>query len=97
MRAGGVTMQELAAVLTPLAGRLVIDKSEIVGRYDVELTWTPEQRPQEKGGDSLLPPPNPDAPSLFTAVQEQLGLKLTGERGPVDVLVIDSFERPSEN
>ena len=84
-------------------GRTVIDKTGLKGEYDFKLKWTPE--PGEEGLESLgLPPvpPSPqpadtNGPSIFTAVQEQLGLKLESTKGPVDVLVIDHAEKPSEN
>ena len=63
----------------------VIDKTGLQAKYDWTLTWDPD--------------PNADStnPSLFTAVQEQLGLKLDPQKGPVETLVIDSVDRPSEN
>ena len=63
----------------------VIDKTGLQGKYDWTLVWDPD------------PGPDSTAPSLFTAVQEQLGLKLEPQKGPVETLVIDSVERPSEN
>jgi uncharacterized protein (TIGR03435 family) len=89
------------------AGRLVIDKTNLKGLYDIELQFTPEGG-QFIGGGGAPPPPggtpfgpvvagDPSTPSLFTALQEQLGLKLESERGPVEVLVIDSLQKPSEN
>jgi len=65
--------------------RIVIDKTGLKGAYDWKLEWNPDPSP-----DSILP-------SLFTAVQEQLGLKLEAQKGPMQVLVIDSAERPSDN
>jgi bla regulator protein blaR1 len=69
-----------------LAGRKVLDRTGLTGRYDIDLKWA-----------SVDDPRNPDGPSLFTAIQEQLGLKLDPVKAPVDVLVIDHIERPSEN
>jgi uncharacterized protein (TIGR03435 family) len=68
--------------------RPLIDKTGLQGLYDVTLRWTPE--PTEASRPS-------DLPTLFTAVQEQLGLKLESSKGPVDMFVIDSVQRPSEN
>ncbi len=65
--------------------RTVIDKTGLQGKYDWTLVWDPD------------PGPDSTAPSLFTAVQEQLGLKLDPQKGPVETLVIDSVARPSEN
>jgi uncharacterized protein (TIGR03435 family) len=86
-------MRDVAALLTPIVGRIVLDRTSLDGRYDFELTWMSEQ-PRPPTGD--LPPPRSGA-SLFTALQEQLGLKLTGGRGPIDVLVIDSVSPATDN
>jgi uncharacterized protein (TIGR03435 family) len=70
-----------------LAGRTVVDKTGLTGNYDIDLKWTPDDR---QG--------TPDAgPTLFTALEEQLGLKLEPAKGPVDTLVVDHVEKPSEN
>ena len=68
----------------------------------MDLTWTPDQIPQGQlgtppPGAPPLPPIDPNGPSIFTAVQEQLGLKLESTKGPVDVVVIDSVEPPTED
>jgi uncharacterized protein (TIGR03435 family) len=65
------------------------------GNFDVNLRFTPEHIPD--ASDGPFPLPDPGGPSLFTAVQEQLGLKLESQRGPVDVLVIDRAEKPTED
>lgn len=70
--------------------RNVIDKTGLTGTYDINLKWTPAE--QEGKTDS-----SDNAPDLFTALQEQLGLKLESSKGPVDTLVIDQVEMPSEN
>ena len=67
-----------------LGGHIVLDKTRIEGSYVIDLSWS---------GDSA----EISGPSLFTAVQEQLGLKLTPTRGPVEVLVVDHIEQPSAN
>jgi uncharacterized protein (TIGR03435 family) len=67
--------------LAPIAGRSIVDRTGLAGGYDADLTWNDSEQ----------------GPSLFTAIQEQLGLKLDAQRGPVDVLVIDSVERPTED
>jgi uncharacterized protein (TIGR03435 family) len=101
--AGGLPMQRFATMLTnilavgsgPAAeGRLVIDKTGLAGRFAFTLTWTPEQMPTA-APPAGVPPIDPNGPSFFTALQEQLGLKLESARGPVDVVVIDSVERPT--
>jgi bla regulator protein blaR1 len=97
MMTTGVTMADFARNLGPFTGRPVVDKTGLTGVYDLDLTWTPEQGPP--GPDGTAPPPQPssDGVSLYTAVQEQLGLKLDAQRGPVDVLVIESAERPVQD
>lgn len=90
------TMAELATVFQRAAlDRPVVDKTGLSGRYDFDLEWTPDET-QFGGG---VPTGNPEAPKpdLFTALQQQLGLKLEATRGPVAALVIDQVERPSAN
>jgi uncharacterized protein (TIGR03435 family) len=101
MNAGGMAISNLAQTLSPQVGRIVIDKTELTGNYDFELTYTPEGLGSVfpgGGGGPLLngapAPVDPNTPNLFTALQEQLGLKLDSQRGPVDVIVIDSVEQP---
>jgi bla regulator protein blaR1 len=100
-------MSALAEVLgleSELGGRLVIDQTGIQGKYDFTLEFAPE-RPEPLPGTAGAPPmgmkgpppPDPNAPSIFTAIQQQLGLKLEPQKGPVEVLVIDHIEKPSEN
>jgi uncharacterized protein (TIGR03435 family) len=79
-----------------LGGRLVIDKTELKGEYDFTLRWTPEGEPMHLR-DSGLPPADASWPSLFTSIQEELGLKLQSTKGPTDTIVIDSVEMPSVN
>lgn len=80
-----------AANLAFRVERNVIDKTGLTGKYDINLKWTPAE--QEGKADSATD----NAPDLFTAVQEQLGLKLEPSKGPVDTLVIDHIEMPTEN
>lgn len=87
------TMAELARTLTgPETGRQVIDRTGIAGRFQGALAYAPAPLPG-------LPAPrvSDDTVSLFTALQEQFGLKLEPARGPVDVTVVESAERPTEN
>ena len=100
MNVGGMPMLELARSLSPMVGRIVIDKTGLKGRYDFQMTYAPEGRgfgPGPGPGGAEPPPVDPNTPSLFTALQEQLGLKLESERGPVDVVVIDRVEQPTED
>ncbi len=81
-------MARLAGELS-CVGRQVIDRTGLAGAFDVDLEWTP---------DTPGAAPSPDAgPSIFTAIQEQLGLKLEPSTAPLEVIVIDSAERPAEN
>jgi uncharacterized protein (TIGR03435 family) len=96
MTVGGVPLSQVANSLAMFAGRVVLDRSGLTGNYDFSMTWTPDQMPQRPPGGPDLPPIDPNGPSLFTAVQEQLGLKLDSQRGPVEVLVIDRAEKPVE-
>lgn len=92
-----------ANVLSRIVGRIVVDKTGLAGKYDFTLKWTPDegQGPMMPGGprpDGGGPPPSDSSgPSIFTALQEQLGLKLDSQKAPTDVLIIEHIERPSEN
>ncbi len=89
---GGGQISQLVTSLAPLVGRVVSDKTGLSGNYDFELSWTPETPGNPNGA-----PAGGDAGgvSIFTALQEQLGLKLDSERSSVDVLVIDNVSRPT--
>jgi uncharacterized protein (TIGR03435 family) len=100
--AGGVSMAQVATLLAGRVNRVVVDRTGITGTFDLDLNWTPDQMPQPPPGAlppgaPALPPIDPNGPSIFTAVQEQLGLKLESTEGPVDVLVIDRVEPPTED
>ena len=89
-----------ASVLSSNVGRPVIDRTGVAGYFDFTLDYTPDVG--VRGLGPATPPTGPapaagDAPSLFTALQEQLGLKLDATRAPVDVLVIDRASPPTEN
>lgn len=86
----------LARMLSGRLGRPVLDKTGLTGNYDFALTWTPA--PGEMGdAPEDGPAADPGGPSIFSAVQEQLGLKLESGRGPVEGLVIDHVEKPDAN
>jgi uncharacterized protein (TIGR03435 family) len=89
------TMAEFASVLqrSPL-DRPVVDRTGLSGRYDFDLEFAPDDR---LWGGAVPRPENSDKPDLFEALQEQLGLRLEATKGPVEALVIDRIERPSEN
>jgi len=91
IRFGGLPAVSFPAAFSGPAGRMVVDRTGLTGSWDFELTFAVEAR----GPDA--PPPDPNAPSFFTAIQEQLGLKLESTKGPVDVLVIDGVEKPVED
>jgi uncharacterized protein (TIGR03435 family) len=92
-----VAISFLVSTLSQQLGRSVIDKTGLTGQYDFDLKWTPELGEFQFPTGDAGPPPDPSGPSVFTAIQEQLGLKLESNKGPVDVLVIDHAEQPSEN
>lgn len=97
--AGGVVLPQFANMLAILAGRIVIDRTGLAGNFDIDLQITPEQMPAfgPGGPPPGAPPIDPNGPSIFNAVQEQLGLRLESTKGPVDVLVIDHVEQPTED
>jgi uncharacterized protein (TIGR03435 family) len=78
-------ISDLAEMLEPGLGRLVLDETGLTDRYDLHLKWAPN------------PDQNPELPSLPTALEEQLGLKLVSKTGPVDIVVIERYEHPSDN
>jgi len=83
----GLTMTMIAEELSLIAGRVVVDKTNLADRYDLKLEWSADDAPASDNS----------APSLFTAIQEQLGLKLESAKEPVPVLVIDHIEAASPN
>jgi uncharacterized protein (TIGR03435 family) len=100
MIAGGLTMAQFVTQLSQLTSRVVVDRTGLTGGYDIDLKWTPtpDQLPPGPPPPGFEPPPiDPNGPSLFAALEEQLGLKLDSQRGPVEVLVIDRIEQPAEN
>jgi len=84
-------------------GRPVLDQTGLKGKYDYRLEYMEDQTqgsmlkgPEGAAGPDSAPPES-SMPSIFTAIQEQLGLKLESTKGPVDIIVIDHIEKPSEN
>jgi len=92
-------MSGIVPMLARMLGRTIIDKTGLTGKYDISMEWTPdESQTAMLPPDAPKPPPSDNAgPSIFTALQEQLGLKLESQKGPVEMLVIDRAEKPSEN
>ena len=102
----------LSRFVTQLSQRLdrpIIDRTKLTGRFDIQLKWAPDagESPFDPGGNRFATEirdmngmtlrPDPLGPSIYSALQEQLGLKLESTKAPVEVLVIDHVERPSEN
>ena len=98
VRATGQSLDLLVLLLTQLSGRPVVNKTGLTGLYDFELTISLQTLAavyQEIGVSLQLPAGLPEGPALMTTVQEDLGLKLDSQRGPGEVLVIDSAELPA--
>ena len=93
----GLDIAQLAGLLSREAGRKVVDKTGLTGNFDWDLKWTPQafqERPFDRQRFTTV---DPDGPSIFTAVQEQLGLKLESQQDKGEFLVIDSLEHPTED
>lgn len=89
----GATIKMLVGNLSPkpeIGGRLVVDETGLKGKYDFELNWSPQNLTSQAGDDTA-------GPSLFAALQEQLGLKVEDRKSPVDCIVIDHVEMPSKD
>ena len=104
IRIGGGPLAQLTMVLTRMTDRYVVDQTGLMGNFDVDLQWTPQgfRRFRPPGTDVPpaappipVPQPDPNGATLETAIQEQLGLKLDPQRGPVPVLVIDRVSQPT--
>jgi len=89
-----ITIARVATTLSTFLSRAIVDRTNLSGEFDLDLSWLPDQPPP---ADVRQAPTDATAPPLFTALQEQLGLKLESSRGPVDVLVIDSADKPTED
>lgn len=90
MTTAGSSMDEIALALSRVVGRSVVNDTGLPGQYRFQLTWSPEPAVGEAPAGSA-------GASVFTALQEQLGLKLEARRGPIEVLVVDAATRPAEN
>lgn len=100
----GIPIANLAHLLSQQLGRIVLDSTGLTGNYDVTLKWTPDESTpmfnesaDGSQGPANAPAPDSSGPSIFTAIQEQLGLELKSQTAPVGILVIDHVETPSEN
>jgi len=99
LRAGGLALSDLARSLSTQVQRVVVDRTALTGTFDFDLTYTPEQLPQgpPPPGAPPQPPVDPNGPSIFTALEEQLGLKLEPATKLLQTVVIDHIEPPTEN
>jgi uncharacterized protein (TIGR03435 family) len=97
-----VEVAQLVGILSQRLGSPVIDKTGLTGNYDFKLSFMVEPTQQDRAlfgapPPEAVPPADSGLPSIFTALQDQLGLKLESSKGPVEVLVIDSAEKPEPN
>ena len=98
LESNGMPLSELGLALAPRLGRPIVDQTGLAGTWDLTLTYAADPAqvpPGTLAADAPAPAPNPDAPSLFTALQEQLGLRLVSTTAPVEVLVVDRVARPT--
>jgi uncharacterized protein (TIGR03435 family) len=103
---GGMSLLQFAGAISRMPGinRVVVDRTGLDGAYDIDLQWTPDQMPPRPAGGAADGPirvngvdVDPNGPSIFTALQEQLGLKLESTKGPVHVIVIDAVDQPTDD
>lgn len=92
---GGMPIRVFTRLLSPAVSRVIVDQTQLAGTWDLEVSYTPDLTTAPGAGGDARPPS--DSPTLFTALREQLGLNLEPGRGPVEVLVIESVARPTEN
>ena len=91
-------MSQILQGLSDATGRTVVNRTELTGSFDLDLHWTPEQIPQRPTGAPEPSPTDASGPSIFTALEEQHGLKLETRKVPVDVVVVDHCDKMlSEN
>jgi uncharacterized protein (TIGR03435 family) len=92
-----ISLSVLARVLAPEMARAVIDNSGLKGRFDISLEWAPDTHLDADSIGPAIAANGPDLPDIFTAIRDQLGLELKPARGKVEILVIDSAQKPSRN
>ncbi len=96
LKATTITMDKLANLISRLTGTPVVNATGLAGSFSFTLEWTPDET--QRSGPAEAAPPPAGGPSLFSALQDQLGLKLEGKKAPIEVLVIDRIDRvPTEN
>jgi uncharacterized protein (TIGR03435 family) len=93
----GIRLGLIASLLGTRLGRPVVDRTNLPDRYDVDLRWTPDVGEAPTDAADALPRSDPSGPSLFTAIQQQLGLKLIAIKAPSGLLAIDEIEKPAVN
>jgi uncharacterized protein (TIGR03435 family) len=94
LQVGGLPLSRVLGPLSGLTGRVVVDRTGLTGEWDFELTFAADSGRGVPLADAGRPPSGPDLPSIFTALQEQLGLRLQPATAPTEVIVIDSAARP---
>jgi bla regulator protein blaR1 len=97
LTATGVSIAQLADALSwmpEVGSRKVVDETGMQGTFDLTLHWSWETNPEAGARDETA---QPDAPTMFTAVREQLGLRFQAKQGSLDYIVIERVEQPSEN
>lgn len=92
LSSGGLTMAQLARNISAIAGRVVVDKTDLDGYYEFDLEYAARQ-----DNSAGVPAADDNRPSIFSALQEQLGLRLEPQRAPLEVLVVDQISRPTED
>jgi len=100
LTAQAVSIATLVRQFRAYLDRPIVDKTELAGKYDFTLTWSPDNQAlpgNVPSGQPTLALPDPGGATLFTAIQEQRGLKLESGKAPIEIIVIDHVERPSEN
>jgi uncharacterized protein (TIGR03435 family) len=98
LTANSVPIANIVPMLARMLGRTVIDKTGLTGKYDISAEWAPDEALMlPSSPDGARPVSDGSGPSIFTALQEQLGLKLESQKGPVEVFVVERAEKPSEN
>lgn len=91
----GLHMENVASALNNVVDRTIVDKTGLKGAFEFDLSWTPDSLQPANAGPAAPPRADVTGPSLFTALQEQLGLKLDAQRDQIELLVLDRVERPT--
>jgi uncharacterized protein (TIGR03435 family) len=97
LQAYRVSISMFVNAMSRYLGRPIYDDTGLKGSYDFKMTWTPGETEQALPTDEAIAATDPTGPSIFTAMQDQLGVKLESKKVPIDVFAIDHVEKPSEN